>query len=225
LSDAQQALFVRYYQELLVWNERANLTRIVEWDAVQVEHFLDSLTGVLVLPDEARKAPYHIVDIGAGAGLPGIPLKAVLTHARLTLIESVGKKVAFLRHLVETLGLADVAVLKGRAEEAGRDPAQREAYNLAVARAVANLSTLLEYALPLVRPGGLFVAYKGRTVEEEVSRAAHALEVLGGRLQEIRPVMLPGLEGPRHLIVVKKVVATPERYPRRPGVPAKRPLG
>jgi 16S rRNA (guanine527-N7)-methyltransferase len=90
---------------------------------------------------------------------------------------------------------------------------------------VANLSTLLEYALPLVRPGGLFVAYKGRTVEEEVSRAAHALEVLGGRLQEIRPVMLPGLEGPRHLIVVKKVVATPERYPRRPGVPAKRPLG
>jgi 16S rRNA (guanine527-N7)-methyltransferase len=225
LSDDHLVQFLRYYQELLVWNERANLTRIVEWDAVQVEHFLDSLSGVLVLSDEAQRAPCRIVDIGAGAGFPGLPLRIVLPHVRLTLIESVGKKATFLQHLVEALGLADVAVLKARAEEAGRDPAHREAYDLAVARAVASLSTLLEYALPLVRPGGFFVAYKGREVGGEVDRAAHALEVLGGRLQEVRPVALPGLEAPRHLVVVEKVMVTPERYPRRPGMPAKRPLG
>jgi len=225
LGQGQLGLFRRYYQELLAWNERVNLTAIVEWEAVQVQHFLDSLTCALVLPAEATHSPYAIVDVGAGAGFPSLPLKILFPQARLTLVESIQKKAAFLRQVVQRLGLGDVEVLPARAEEAGRCPAHREAYDLAVSRAVAALPTLAEYCLPFVRLGGLFVAPKGREVEEEVKAAGRALEELGGRLREVRPVELPGLEGPRHLVVVEKIRPTPERYPRRPGIPAKRPLG
>jgi 16S rRNA (guanine527-N7)-methyltransferase len=224
LNAAQLDLFQRYYQELLAWNERVNLTTIVEWEAVQVQHLLDSLACALVLPAAARQSPYAIVDVGAGAGFPGLPLRILLPQSRLTLIESVGKKAAFLRHVTALLRLDRVEVLAVRAEEAGRDPAHRQAYDLAVARAVATMATLAEYCLPLVRPGGLLVAQKGREVEEEVSAAGPALQILGGRLREVRPVQLPGLESPRHLVVVEKVQPTPERFPRRPGLPAKRPL-
>ncbi|MGC9025248.1 MAG: 16S rRNA (guanine(527)-N(7))-methyltransferase RsmG, partial [Chloroflexia bacterium] len=137
----------------------------------------------------------------------------------------VAKKTAFLRHLVEVLELDAVQVLTCRAEEAGRDPSHRETYDLALARAVAGLPTLVEYALPLLRPGGLFVAYKGREVEEEVAQAQGALHLLGGRLRAVQPVEVPGLEAPRHLVLIEKVAPTPERFPRRPGLPAKRPLG
>lgn len=224
LDERQLARFRRYYEELLAWNERVNLTRITDWKAVQVEHFLDSLTVTSVLPPGAGEPPYAIVDIGAGAGFPGLPLKVLWPHSHLTLIESVGKKAAFLEHLVEVLDLNNVTVLNARAEEAGQAAALRATYDLALARAVAGLATLLEYALPLLRLGGTFVAYKGQEVEEEIEAAGAALDVLGGRLAQVRPVSLPGLEGPRHLVVVGKVAPTPERYPRRPGRPAKRPL-
>lgn len=224
--QAQQLMrFRRYYEELLDWNARVNLTRIVEWPAVQIQHFLDSLTCVLVLPSAAADPGYSIVDVGAGAGFPGLPLKIVLPHARLSLVESVAKKTAFLRHVVQVLELGRVEVVTARAEAVGRDPLHREAYDLAVSRAVADLSTLAEYCLPLVRVGGLWVASKGQDVEGEVAAARGALETLGGRLHQVRRVQLPGLEGPRHLVVVEKTAATPERYPRRPGIPAKRPLG
>jgi 16S rRNA (guanine527-N7)-methyltransferase len=218
------ALFRRYYEELVAWNARVNLTAIVEWDAVQVQHFLDALTCMLALPAAARAAPYAIVDVGAGAGLPGVPLKILLPHTRLTLIESVGKKAAFLRHIVPALGLADVEVLTMRAEEAGRQAAHREAYDLAVARAVAALRVLAEYLLPLVRVGGLAIAMKGRDVEAELAAAKSAIAILGGKVREVRPIRLPGLEGPRHLVVVEKVRRTPKQFPRRPGTPGKRPL-
>jgi len=224
LDKTQLDLFRAYYEELVAWNKRVNLTKIVEWEAVQVQHFLDSLTCALVLPAAAYTTPYAIIDVGAGAGFPGLPLKIFLPHARLTLVESVRKKAAFLRHVVDALGLANVAVLNVRAEEAGRDPNHRGRYNLAVCRAVAALATLVEYCLPLLWPRGIMVALKGRKVEKDVAAAGAALEALSGRLREVRPVDLPGLEGPRHLVVVEKVWPTPERYPRRPGLPAKRPL-
>jgi 16S rRNA (guanine527-N7)-methyltransferase len=224
LDTAQLDKFRCYYEELITWNARVNLTTIVDWEAVQVQHFLDSLTCALVLPAAAHGSPYAIVDVGAGAGFPGLPLKIVLPYARLTLVESVAKKAAFLRHVVQVLGLDGVEVLALRAEEAGRAPTHREVYDLAVARAVAALPALVEYTLPLVRPAGLLVAMKGRAVEEEVATAQGAIAALGGRLREIRPVTLPGLEGPRHLVVVEKVHPTPEQFPRRPGIPAKRPL-
>lgn len=224
LSEFQLAQFRRYYEELLAWNQQVNLTRILEWEAVQVQHFLDSLVGALVLPPEALQQPCAIVDVGAGAGFPGLPLKILLPQVQLTLIESVGKKTAFLQHLVDVLALDRVRVLTARAEEAGRDPAHRETYNLAFARAVADLAVLIEYCLPLLRLGGWFVAYKGQDPRAEVAASAAALELLGGRLQEVRAVSLPGLDAPRHLVVVEKIAPTPERYPRRPGLPGKRPL-
>lgn len=224
LEPVQRERFCRYYRELLDWNTRVNLTTIVDWEEVQLQHFFDSLTCLPYLPPRAWERPYRIVDIGSGAGFPGLPLKIFLPHAGLTLIESVARKTAFLRHLVEALELEAVQVFTCRAEEAGRDPSHREAYDLALARAVAGLSTLVEYALPLVRPGGLFVAYKGREVEEEVAQAQVALDFLGGRLSAVQPVEWPGLEGPRHLVIVEKVSPTPERFPRRPGLPARRPL-
>jgi 16S rRNA (guanine527-N7)-methyltransferase len=224
LDEAQLVCFQRYYRELLAWNERVNLTRIVDHAAVQVQHFLDSLTCALVLPAVARAPSYAIVDVGTGAGFPGLPLKVLFPRAGLTLVESARKKAAFLQHVVEVLQFVGVEVLVARAEDAGREPEHREAYDLAVSRAVASLPTLAELCLPLVRVGGLFVAFKGRDAQEEVAAAAGALEALGGCLREVRPVHLPGMEGPRHLVVIAKTRPTPERFPRRPGIPKKRPL-
>lgn len=224
LDGGRLEQFGRYYQELVAWNERVNLTTILDWPAVQAQHFLDSLTCALVLPAAARAGPYAVVDVGAGAGFPGLPLKILLPRIRLTLIESTAKKAAFLSHVVAALSLDGVTVLAQRAEEAGRHPDHRERYDLAVARAVAQMSVLAEYALPLVRPGGLLVAQKGREVEEEVAAAAKAFAALGGELREIRPVQLPGLKSPRHLVVVEKVRHTPKEFPRRTGIPLKRPL-
>ena len=221
LTTEQLEAFQIYYQELMAWNQRVNLTAITDYEETQIKHFLDSLTCLLVLPGEEKLS---IVDIGTGAGFPGLPLKIARPTWRLTLLESVGKKAAFLRHLVERLGLEGVAVVKGRAEEVGHDPAHRARYDVALARAVAELPVLVEYALPLCRMGGLFVAQKGARIEEEVEGARGALEILGGRLKEIRPLRLPTLDEPRHLVIVEKVAPTPERYPRRPGIPAKRPL-
>jgi 16S rRNA (guanine527-N7)-methyltransferase len=163
-----------------------------------------------------------MIDIGSGAGFPGVPLKIVFPQVHMALVEATGKKVAFLDHVIALLNLRDLTAIHARAEELAHNPDHRENYDVAVARAVAEMPTLLEYALPFVRVGGIFVAQKGK-VEEEVASAAHALEALGGRLREVTPVKLPGLE-PRHLVVVEKIAPTPPRYPRRAGVPEKKPL-
>lgn len=221
LTNEHLEAFQLYYQELMAWNQRINLTAITDYEEVQIKHFLDSLTCLLVLP---RQGALSVIDVGTGAGFPGLPLKIVRPPLRLTLLESVGKKVAFLQHLVEELGLEEVAVVRGRAEEVGRDPVHRERYDVALARAVAEFPVLVEYALPFCRVEGLFVAQKGAQIAEEVKQAQVALEILGGKLREIRALRLPTLDEPRHLVVVEKVAPTPGKYPRRPGIPAKRPL-
>lgn len=218
LSSTQVDQFEIYFRELVKWNERTNLTSIVEYDAVAVKHFLDSLSLAPVLRDAKS-----LVDIGSGAGFPGLPLKIARPDLNVTLLEATGKKVAFLNHIIETLKIHRIIAIQSRAEELARSPDHRECYDAAVARAVAELPTLSEYALPFVRVGGIFVAQKGRQIEEETAHAQHALDMLGGRLREIIPVQLPGLEK-RHLVVIAKVAPTPAQHPRRAGVPERKPL-
>jgi 16S rRNA (guanine527-N7)-methyltransferase len=221
LTDAQQEAFETFYRELCAWNARVNLTAITERDAVIVKHFLDSLSVGLALQQIAPTA--RLIDIGSGAGFPGLPLKIAFPDLRVTLLEATGKKVQFLSHVIAQLNLRDATAIHARAEDLARFPAHREQYDVAVARAVSSLATLLEYALPFVRVGGVFVAQKGAEVEEEIRSATRALEMLSGNVREIVPVRLPGLE-PRHLVVVEKTAATPARYPRRAGAPERKPL-
>ncbi len=211
--------FAAYAAELRRWNERVNLTAIAGESEIVVRHFLDSLRCALSWGGPPRR----LIDIGAGVGFPGLPLKILCPEIDLTLVESVEKKAAFLRHIVGALGLSHVEVLAARAEAVGRYPAQREQYDLAVARAVAELRVLAEYCLPLCRVGGRFLAPKGAQIEGEVRAAEPAIALLGGRLVAVEPVLLPGVE-PRTLIVVEKIGPTPPQYPRAVGVPSKRPL-
>lgn len=219
LSVDQLRQFARYADELLAWNAHTNLTAITDREAIYVRHFLDSL----VLARFWGAAPTALVDIGTGAGFPGVPLKILHPPLALTLVDSVGKKTAFLRHLVVVLGLDQVRVITGRAEELGRDPREREQYDVATARAVADLRVLVEYGLPLLRVGGVLLAPKGAEAMTEAAAARHACALLGGALEQVAPVELPGIE-PRALVVVRKVAPTDPRYPRPVGVPARRPL-
>jgi 16S rRNA (guanine527-N7)-methyltransferase len=221
LSPRQLACFDRYEQELVEWNERFNLTAIRDSEGIRVKHFLDSLTCWLVMKDSP---PARLIDIGTGAGFPGIPLKIIHPNMQLTLVESVGKKAEFCRHTAQTLGLDHVEVLQARAEELGLNRKYRECYDWVVARAVANLNTLAEYLLPLTRLGGAILAQKGETGPAEVHAAEHAIQLLGGRLRILQKVNLPGIVEDRYLIVIDKVAATPAGYPRRVGLPAKRPI-
>lgn len=218
LTTEQCDAFETYYRELVAWNARVNLTAITDRRDVYIKHFLDSLS---VAP--FARAARRVLDIGSGAGFPGVPLKIALPHLHVTLLEATGKKVAFLQHIVAQLDLRDVTVLHARAEDAAHDAVQRAQYDVVVARAVASLATLCEYALPFLQRGGIFVAQKGVAVEEEVRASAHARQVLGGRLRDVVPVRLPDLEV-RHLVIIEKVTATPDTYPRRAGVPERRPL-
>ncbi len=220
LNPKQTQQFQLYYQELVRWNERVNLTAITDYEEVQLKHFLDSLTVALVL-DEAKE--FSLLDVGAGAGMPGLPLKILLPGVKLVLLDSVAKKTAFLRYLVECLGLDRVEVLTGRAEDFARQENYREGFDLVVSRAVGKLSTVAELALPFCREGGIFVALKKGQVEEEVEKALRAITILGGRLREVKRVELEGLEQ-RLLVIVDKVSPTPQLYPRRVGVAARRPL-
>jgi 16S rRNA (guanine527-N7)-methyltransferase len=219
LSPAQIMQFDIYAAELRRWNERVNLTAIADDVGIVTRHFLDSLRCAR----SWGRAPQSLIDIGAGAGFPGLPLKILRPELQLTLVESIAKKAAFLRHMVDTLGLTNVEIVVVRAEAAGRDSAQRERYDVAVARAVAELRVLAEYCLPLCRVGGRFLAPKGAQIEDELRAALPAIAQLGGRLVAIEVVELPELE-PRTLVVIEKISATPPQYPRAPGIPAKRPL-
>lgn len=227
LSDAQLATFDAYYHALLAWNEKFNLTAITSFQEVQTRHFVDSLSVLRV--DEARHALARpgaaAIDVGAGAGFPGLPLKIVFPTLRLTLLESTGKKVTFLEHVIARLELNDTRAIKARAEELAHDPDHRGSYDVALARAVADMAVLAEYTLPFLRAGGWLVAQKGEGAAAEASAAAGAIETLGGKLRRVVPVDLPDLPATYALVAVEKVSATPKDYPRRPGVPSKRPLG
>ena len=221
LSDAQLDRFEVYCRELLAWNRKFNLTAITDRYGVMTRHFLDSLSCLLAVPRLAGR----VIDVGTGAGFPGLPLKIARPHIQLTLVEATGKKVAFLRHLVGELGLENVTILHNRIETVGRDPDHREQYRLAVARAVAELRVLAEYMLPLLRPGGMMLAQKGTDPAAEVAAAARALQVLGGEHRQTMPVAIPGLPAARHLVLIQKNRPTPATYPRRAGVPTRKPLG
>ena len=216
---------LRKYQEALqTWNEQFNLTAITDDEGIQIRHFLDSLSCLLALEAGERFSGQRIIDVGSGAGFPGLPLKLLCPGIRLTLIEATAKKVTFLEHIIDQLGLDDVIARHERAETLGQDPRHRARYDWALARAVADLPILVEYLLPLVKIGGRVLAQKGEDAPAEVQRADWAIRHLGGRVRKLVPVHLHGLAETRHLVLIDKVAATPEKYPRRPGIPAKRPL-
>lgn len=223
LSAGQLGQFEQYYRELAEWNQRINLTSIIGYAEVQVKHFLDSLTVTLAYP-QGMPSGLRIVDIGAGAGFPGLPLKLAFPDTHLLLVESVGKKAQFMEHVVDLLVLSDVEVMKGRAEDLAHRQELRESYDLALGRGVAKLPVLLEYTLPYCAIGGRLVVLNHRSAEREFAAARNALGILGGRIGEIYPVNISGLTDDRIVFVVEKVHPTPDGYPRQPGIPAKRPL-
>lgn len=221
LAPRQMAAFERYEKELLEWNERFNLTAIRDVEGIRSKHFLDSLTCVQAWKDTP---PGSLVDVGTGAGFPGIPLKILYPSLSLTLVESVGKKAEFCRHIVKTLNLDKVEVVQARAEEIGQMKKFREKFDWAVARAVANLPILVEYLLPLAKVNGSVLAQKGESGPAEAQASEKAIHVLGGHLRQLIEVTLPGVAEDRYLIVIDKVAVTPPNYPRRVGVPSKNPL-
>ncbi len=222
LSPVQEESFRVYARELLIWNERINLTAIREPADIIRKHFLDSLTCTFAWRE--MEPPASLIDIGTGAGFPGIPLKILMPGLRLTLVESIGKKADFCRHIVDTLQLENVEVITARAEEVGAQGAHREMYDAATARAVAQLNILAEYLLPLVRVGGFAIAQKGNTAPAESQQANRAITILGGVIRPLILVMIPRVEEARYLVVMKKIKPTPAAYPRRVGIPSRKPL-
>lgn len=225
LNDKQITQFKLYYQELVGWNKKFNLTTITDYQEVQIKHFLDSLTVISALTEEELRQPgFSIIDMGTGAGFPGIPLKVFLSQSRLVLLDSKAKKAAFLQHVIEQLELDAVEVVIGRAEEIAHRPLLRENFTLVVSRAVASLPTLVELALPFCQMGGKFIAQKKGQIEQELVQAGKAIDVLGGELNQVKKVELEELSDERYLVIIDKIYPTPEKYPRRPGIPVRRPI-
>jgi 16S rRNA (guanine527-N7)-methyltransferase len=229
LSAEQVAQFERYYEALVEWNAKFNLTAITGYQEVQTKHYLDSLAALPLLAEELQlplplARPLHLADVGTGAGFPGVPLKVVAPRLKLTLMDGTGKKIQFLQALIDELKLAGVSFVQGRAEELGRLPTHRGQYDVVTARAVAPLNTLVEYLLPLVRRDGLAVVYKGPSAAEEFVAARKAIEVLGGETVRFAPLAVPYLDEQRFLLLIKKVRPTPNLYPRGQGLSRKKPL-
>jgi len=224
--DARQVeQFELYFQDLAEWNTRINLTAITDYHAVQVKHFLDSLTIALAFSgQEVTEPDFSIVDVGTGAGFPGLPLKILFPQPRLVLLESTAKKVTFLQHIIRKLELENVEVVSSRAEEAARLPLYREQFALVLSRAVASLPTLVELILPFCRVSGRCIVQKKGEVEQEVNGAKQAISVLGGKLNQIRRIELEEFSDARYLVIIDKIRPTPDRYPRRAGLPKHRPI-
>ena len=224
-SARQIKQFELYYQELITWNKKINLTAITDYSSVQVKHFLDSLTITLALPGKEVERPYFsIVDIGTGAGFPGVPLKIFLPKPRLVLIEPTTKKITFLRYIIDKLELKNVEVLDSGAEEAAHLSLYREQFALVLSRAVATLPALVELTLPFCRIGGRFIAQKKGNIKQEVDRAEKAIATLGGKLDQIKKIELDEFDDARNLVIIDKIYPTPNKFPRRPGLPRRRPI-
>jgi 16S rRNA (guanine527-N7)-methyltransferase len=221
LSPGQLEAFDWYAQELVAWNKRFNLSAITDPVEIEIKHFLDSLTCLMVTD---FRPPGKVVDIGTGAGFPGIPISLLFPKFEMTLIESIGKKADFCRHVIGELNLENVKVIQARAEALGHAPEYREIYDWGLARAVAIAPVVLEYILPFICVGGSALLQKGVTGPAEMHQAENALSVLGAEVEQIKSIELPCVTEARHLIFVKKTAATPEKYPRRAGIAAKRPL-
>ncbi len=223
LTDLQAEQFELYYREMVDWNRRVNLTAITDYQDVQRKHFLDSLTVTLAIKQPETAHRMKVIDVGTGAGMPGIPLKIIWPQIRLTLLEATRKKTQFLDYLSPKLGLTGVEIVAGRAEDVAHTEQHREAYDVVLSRAVAPLPVLLELTLPFCRTGGTFVAQKQIDARSEVEMARRAAALLGGKFMEVRDIGLPGFQE-RCLMVYGKMAPTPAGYPRRPGTPAKKPL-
>lgn len=229
LSSDQLDMFRLFANELAEWNQKFNLTTITDTEEVQVKHFLDSLVSLPLIAEELEttipiQRGLHVVDVGTGAGFPGLPLKIVCPRFKLTLIDGTGKKIRFLSQLVKKLNLNNVEIVQGRAEELARQSRFRGQFDLVVARAVAPLNTLAEYILPLTRRDGLAVVYKGANATEEFSNAQNAIAQLGGETVRFVPVKVPNLNQKRFILIIQKIKRTPERFPRGQGLARKRPL-
>lgn len=223
LTEKQIAQFQTYYDRLIETNKVMNLTAITELEEVISKHFIDSLLLIQAYPDIAGQK-LKVLDLGTGAGFPGIPLKIAFPSLQITLMDSLNKRVKFLKSVIDELKLCDIEAVHGRAEEAARNTTYREQFDLCVSRAVANLATLSEYTLPFVKIGGMCIPYKAAGVEEEVDAAKKAIQILGGKLTTVKKVALPETEIERSFILIDKVKKTPKTYPRKPGTASKEPI-
>lgn len=221
LSKKQKEQFDIFYEMLVEWNKVMNLTGITEREEVDEKHFVDSLSLVKVFDVEnCRK----MIDVGTGAGFPGIPLKILLPDVEITLLDSLNKRIQFLNAVIEKLGLENINTIHGRAEDFAKKEEYREQYDLCVSRAVANLSTLSEYCLPYVKVGGVFIPYKSGEIDEEVNAAKTAVKILGGKILEVKKFTLPGSDIGRSFVKIVKAARTGKKYPRKAGLPSKEPL-
>lgn len=228
LQEDQREKLMIYYRVLVEWNEKMNLTAITEFEEVLIKHFLDSFSLVRILPEDMKEKMKNegisIIDVGTGAGLPGIPLAILFPSCRITLMDSLNKRILFLEEVIRQTGLKNCTAIHSRAEELARNRDHREKYDLCVSRAVANLSVLSEYCIPFVRVGGCFIPYKAQKVSEEMKTGEKAIRILGGKLEQIENFILPETEFERTLLLVKKEKFTAGKYPRKAGIPAKTPL-
>ena len=223
LTDVQLAQFEQYYDRLIEKNKVMNLTAITEREDVILKHFIDSLA--LARYVKLWEKEYKIIDVGTGAGFPGIPLKIAFPNLQVTLFDSLNKRIKFLQEMIDTLKLKEITAVHGRAEEGARDKNMREKYDFAVSRAVANMTVLSEYCIPFVKVGGYFIPYKTGTVEEEITQGKKAIQILGGKIEKIEKLMLPDSDISRSFVFIKKEKQTPKAYPRKAGTASKQPLG
>lgn len=221
LNEQQKQQFDKYYEMLVEWNKVMNLTGITEYDEVNLKHFTDSLT--IARTQEMQKVQ-SVIDIGTGAGFPGIPLKIAFSHLKVVLLDSLNKRIKFLDAVIEELGLENISTIHGRAEDFAKKKEYRECFDLCVSRAVANLATLSEYCLPFVKVEGEFISYKSGDSDEEIRDAEFAVKVLGGKITDVDKFQLPGTDMGRSLVKIKKVKNTAGKYPRKAGLPSKEPL-
>lgn len=219
INEEQIKSFEKYMNLLLEWNEKINLTAITQPEEVKLKHFVDSLTVLKYINDDDK-----VIDIGTGAGFPGIPLKIMKGNTKITLLDSLNKRINFLNIVIETLNLRNIQAIHGRAEEIARNKLYREKYDVAVSRAVANLSTLSEYMLPFVKVGGKCICMKGANVNEEIEKAKNAIKELGGEIERVDNFYLSDNDNERNIIIIRKVKETSSKYPRKAGMPSKEPL-
>lgn len=221
LTAKQEEQFNTFYQLLVEWNKVMNLTGITEYEEVVEKHFVDSLSIIKAVDIQQVT---KVIDVGTGAGFPGIPLKIAFPHLDITLLDSLNKRIRFLDEVIEKTSLDGIRTIHGRAEDFAKQKEHREGYDLCVSRAVANLSTLSEYCLPYIRVGGIFSSYKSGSIEEEIESSKHAVMLLGGSIENIVKFQLPGTDISRSFVVIKKKKQSPKKYPRKAGLPSKEPL-